>query len=66
MAEMTKDPVLLEAIRRAVMGPQSGPITLVATPTNVTDLRTRKPYYPPGSLARSLQNDEAFAPKDGR
>jgi hypothetical protein len=56
---MTTDPYLSETIRRALMGQRSGPITLVPAPTNVTDLRTRKPYYPPGCLARSLQNDDA-------
>jgi hypothetical protein len=62
---------MYDAIRRAIMGPQSEPLSLAPAPTNVVDLRTRKPHYPPNSLARALANiDEAFAssrriPTDG-
>jgi hypothetical protein len=55
---MTDDPVLKDAIRRALGVANSGLITLVPKPTNITDLRTGKAWYPPGSLARSLQKDD--------
>jgi hypothetical protein len=48
------DPNMYSAIRRAIMGPQPEPLTIVPAPTNVVDLRTRKPHYPPNSLARAL------------
>lgn len=61
MAEIT-DPYMYETIRRAVMGPDAGPITLVPAPTNVVDMHG-KPFHPPGSLARTLSViDDAFPP----
>lgn len=30
-----------------------------APPSNVIDFRTRKPFYPPGNLERTLQNIDA-------
>jgi hypothetical protein len=39
---------------RAALGQKAGVITLQPAPTNVTDMRTGKAWYPPGSLARAL------------
>jgi hypothetical protein len=62
MAEIT-DPNMYESIRAAIMGPQSEPLVFTPAPSNVTDMRTRKPYYAPNSLARTLANiSDAFRP----
>lgn len=61
---MTTDPYLYETIRRALGVANSGPFTLVPAPTNVVSLKTSKAWYPPDSLARTLQDiDDAFAPR---
>jgi hypothetical protein len=60
MANIT-DPLMYDAIRRAIMGPQSEMPVCEPAPTNVIDLRTGKPRYVPNELARTLQNiSDAF------
>lgn len=60
---MTDNPEFYDAMRFAALGAQSGMIRLTPKPTNVTDLRTGRAWYPPGSLARALQDSaDAFSP----
>jgi hypothetical protein len=61
---MNLDALIAEANRRALGIANTGMVTLTPAPTNVVDLKSGKPWYPPGSLARSLAGNEKHSDAD--